>query len=143
MLKIPPDYTFLVQIAIFVVLWLVLRRLWFEPALKIIQARAARSEGAIQEARAVQVEAERLRAEHAAALDQARSEAQREMQEIVRAAEAEQKRVLDEARDEAQRTLAEVRGRIAEEVADARRTLRAQAEDIAGEVARKVLGRAV
>jgi F-type H+-transporting ATPase subunit b len=142
MLKIPPDYTFLVQVTIFIVLWLVLRRFWFAPALKILLERSARSEGALQEARAAQAEAERLRAEHAAALDQARSEAQREMQEILRGAEAEQKRLLDEARSEAQRTLGEVRTRIGEEVAVARRSLRDQADDIAREVARKVLGRA-
>src|SRR2546423_1408490 len=44
MLKIPPDYTFLVQIALFIALWLVLKRLWFDPALRIIHERAARSE---------------------------------------------------------------------------------------------------
>lgn len=143
MLKIPPDYTFLVEIVIFVVLWVSLRRLWFEPALRIIQERTKRSEGAIVEARAVQAEAERMRVEHAAALDQARSEAQREMQDIFRTAEAEQRRLLDAARGEAQQTLSEVRGRIAEEVAAARRALQAQADEIARDVARKVLGRAV
>ena len=143
MLKIPPDYTFLVQIAIFVVVWVALSRLWFGPALRVIRERAARSEGAIREARAVQAEAERLRLEHAAALDAARDEAHREMQEVVRGAEAEQKRLLAEAREEAQRTLAEVRTRVAEEVAAARRGLRAQVGEIAREVAQKVVGRSV
>lgn len=143
MLKIPPDYTFLVEIVLFVGLWIVLKRLWFDPALKVIRERAARSEGAVAEAKAVQAEAERLRAEQTAALDQARDEAQREMQEMIRTAEAEQKQLLDAARDEAQKTLAEARARIGEEVADARRALRADAEGIAHEVVRKVLGRAV
>jgi F-type H+-transporting ATPase subunit b len=143
MLKIPPDQTFLVEIAIFVVLWLVLKRLWFDPALKVIRERATRSEGAVQEARAIQAEAERLRAEHASALDQTRSEAQHEMQELLRGAEAEQKRLLHGAREEARRTLSEARAWIAEEVAAARRSLRDQAEQIAREVTRKVLGRAV
>jgi F-type H+-transporting ATPase subunit b len=143
MLKIPPDYTFLVEIVLFVALWLVLKRLWFDPALRVIRERAARSEGAIEEARAVQADAERLRAEHTAALDHARDEAQREMQEIVRTAEKEQKRMLDEARNDAQRVLGDARSRIVEEVADARRMLRAEAEGIAQEVVRKVLGRAV
>jgi F-type H+-transporting ATPase subunit b len=143
MLKIPPDQTFLVEIAIFVVLWLVLKRLWFDPALKVIRERATRSEGAVQEARVIQAEAERLRAEHAAALEQTKTEAQQEMQELLRGAEAEQKRLLDGAREDARRTLTEARARIAEEVAAARRSLRDQAEQIAREVARKVLGRAV
>src|SRR5262245_19246901 len=143
MLRIPPDYTFILQIVLFIVIWIALSRLWFGPALRIIRERAARSEGAVKEAQAVQAEAERLRAQHAAALDEARSEASREMQEIVRGAEAEQKRLIDEAREEAHRSLAEVRTVVAEDVAVARRGLREQAEEIAREVARKVLGRAV
>ena len=143
MLKIPPDYTFVVEILMFVALWIVLRRFWFDPALRVIQERARRSEGAIEEARAIQADAERLRAEHAAALDEARREAQREMQEMLRGAEAEQKQMLAEARDDAQRTMTEVRARVAEEVTAARAGLREQARDIAREVARVILGRAV
>jgi F-type H+-transporting ATPase subunit b len=141
MLKIPPDETFLFQVLLFVVVWLVLKRLWFDPAMRVIRARAERSEGAVAEARAIQAEAERLRREHAAALEEARGEAQREMQGIVRSAEAEQKRLIEEAREDAQRTLTEVRTRVAEEVAAARRSLRDQAEELAREVARKVVGR--
>src|SRR2546430_12309962 len=127
MLKIPPDYTFLVQIAIFVAFWLLVTRLWFRPALRIIRERRARSEGAIREARTIEAEAERLRAEHAAALDQTRAEAQRELQEIIRGAEAEQKRLIAEASAEAHRTLTDGQARVADEVARARRTLRVDA----------------
>jgi F-type H+-transporting ATPase subunit b len=143
MLKIPPDYTVLVQIVVFVVLWVVLKRLWFDPALRVIHERTARSEGAVREARAVQTEAERLRLEHSAALDEVRAAAQREMHDMVCAAEAEQKRLVAEAREQAQRTLAGVRSQVAEEVARARQGLRDQAGEIARDVARKVLGRAV
>src|SRR5881398_3773167 len=132
MLKIPPDQTFLIHIVVFVVFWLLVRRLWFLPALRIIRERTVRSEGAIREARAIEAEAERLRAEHAAALDQTRSEAQRELQEIIRGAEAEQKRLVAEASAEAHRTLTDVQARVADEVARARRTLR----DDAGALAR-------
>src|SRR2546429_6378913 len=99
------DYTLLVQMALFVALWLLLKRLWFDPALRLIRERTARSEGAVKEARAIQAEAERLRAEHAAALDQAKIEAQREMQEMVRQAEAEPQRLITEAPPDPQRTL--------------------------------------
>ena len=143
MLKIPPDYTYLVQIAIFVVFWLLVSRLWFAPALRVIRERAKRSEGAIREARAIEAEVARLRAEHAAALDQTRSEAQRELQEIIQDAEAEQKRLVAAATAEAQRTLTEVQARVAEEVAQARRALRDQAGELARMVTEKVLGRPV
>jgi len=143
MLKIPPDYTFLIQIAVFVAFWALVTRLWFRPALRIIRERKARSEGAIGEARTIEAEAERLRAEHAAALDQTRSEAQRELQEIIRSAEAEQKRLIAEAGTEARRTLVEVQTRVAEEVAQARRALRDEAARLARMVTEKILARPV
>jgi len=142
MLKIPPDYTFLVQIGLFVVFWLVMKRFWFGPALRIIKERAARSEGAIREAQAVQAEAERLGAEHAAALGAVKAEAHHDMQVIVRQAETEQQTILADARREAEQRLADARTRIAEEVAVARQGLRVQVEEIARDVMRKVLGRA-
>ncbi len=142
MLKIPPDYTFLIQIGLFVVFWLAMKRLLFGPALLVIGERAARSEGAIRQAQAMQAEAERLRAAHAAALETVKAEAHRDMQIIVREAEAEQQSILADARSEAERRLADTRIRIAEEMAVARRGLRVQVEEIAREVVRKVLGRA-
>lgn len=143
MLKIPPDQTFVLQIVLFVVLWLVLKRWWFEPALRVLHERRKRSEGAVGEARQLQAEADRLRREHAAALEQTRREAQREMQEIVREAEAEQKRIVGEATATAEGLLAEARSRVADEIATARRDLHGQVQDIARAVAAKVLGRAV
>ncbi len=144
MLEIPPDFkTLLVQATIIVVLWVVLGRLWFGPAMRVIRERSARSEGALEKARAIQTEAEALRARHAAAIDEARAESQKETEEVMRAADAEQRKLLGEARDEAQRVLNDARGRIAEEVATARQELRNQADHIAKEVARTVLGRSV
>src|SRR5439155_1408229 len=125
------NYTLLIQIPIFIILWMLLKRLWFDPALRIIRERTARSEGAVLEARAIQADAERLRAEHAAALDQARAEAEREVQDILREAEVEQKRLIAEAREDTQRMIGEVRGRIAAEMTTARQQLRETAHDIA------------
>ena len=51
----------------------------------------------VQEARALEAEIERLRSEHQAALQQARTEAQREVAEIMRRAEAEQKQLIAQA----------------------------------------------
>lgn len=142
MASIAPDpLSVVVQIVLFVCVWAALGFLWFRPALRVVHERAARSEGALREAQAIQAEAEKLRATHATALDEARSEAQREMQEILRTAEAEQKRLIAEAREDAHRTLGEVHGRVTEELVAARQGLRTDAESIAREVVRKVLGR--
>jgi F-type H+-transporting ATPase subunit b len=137
------NYSLAVQAALFVALWLVLKWFWFDPALKVIAERVTRSEGQVREARALEAEIEKLRSEHQAALQQARTEAQREVADIMRRAEAEQKQLIAQATDDAQRTLAEIRGRVAEEVAAARRTLSADVGTLAREVARRVLERAV
>jgi F-type H+-transporting ATPase subunit b len=142
MLEIPPNFPILlVQAAIFVVLWFLLARLWFGPAMRLIHERNARSAGAIEKANAVQAEAEALRARHATAIEDARAEAHRDMEQLVRGAQAEQRKAIEAAHDEAHRVLTDARGKIAEEVAAARQELRNQAEQIANEVARKVLGR--
>jgi F-type H+-transporting ATPase subunit b len=144
MVEIPPDWTtFFTQIAVFLVLWLVLKRFWFEPAQRVLKERERRTEGAMQEARRMREEAEKLRAEHEAALEEARSEAQREVNEILRAAEAEHKRIIAQAAEDAQRTLTEVRARVADEVNIARSTLQNEVHAIAREVAQTVVGRTV
>lgn len=131
------------QIVLFLGLWLVLKRFWFDPVTAVLRERAARSEGAVQQAEAVQQEVERLRTEHAKALDDARREAQQEMQEILRHADAQQKRIVEEAMSDAERTLGEARERIAAEVAEARSSLSDEAAAIAKRVVESVMGRAV
>jgi F0F1-type ATP synthase membrane subunit b/b' len=144
-MDIPKEFfpVLLVQIALFLGLWMALKRLWFDPALKVIAAREARSHGAVAAAEILHAEAEQLRRQHAAAIDDAKAEAQREVQEILRQAEAEQRRVIGEATGAAQRSLAEVQERVAQEVAAARQDLETNVRAIAREVATVVLGRPV
>lgn len=137
------NYSLVLQIVLFVALWIALKRLWFEPAMRLIAERQRRSEGEVEKARTLSAEVERLRRDHNAALQHAKSEVQREVAEIMRQAEAEQKQLIAQASDDAQRTLATVRARVAEDVAAARKTLSAEVGAIAHEVARRVVGRAV
>ncbi len=137
------DISLVYQIVLFAVLWLVLKRWWFDPALAVVRERTLRSEGALAEARAVREEAARLRREHEQALAQARLEAQREVQEILRASEQEQRRLIEEATTDAEQTLRAARARIAEDIAAARRSLHGEVDALAQEVARVVLGRPV
>lgn len=144
-MDIPKEFVpvLLVQIALFLGLWMVLKRLWFGPALAVLAARESRSHSSIAEAKKVQDEAERLRREHAAAIEQARAEAQRDVQELLRQAEVTQRELIGQATEEAQRSAAATREQVSQEVARARETLRADVEAIAKDVARAVMGRAV
>lgn len=143
MLKIPPDETFLYQIALFFVIWFLLKRFWFVPTLAVIKERSKRSAGAVAEAAKIQAEVARLREEHATALEQTRAEAQLVVREILRAADVEQRKLVDEATAAAQAALAEAREQVAKEIAAARAELNAQVQSIAKEMAATVLGRAV
>src|SRR5262249_15973079 len=97
------NYSLVVQAALFVALWLALKRLWLDGGLRVLAERAKRSEGQVAEARRLEAEIEQLRREHQAALQKARSDAQREVADIMRRAEAEQKQLIAQATEEAQR----------------------------------------
>ena len=144
-MDIPKEFlpVLLVQIALFLALWMVLKRFWFDPVLRVIAAREKRSHGSIADAKRLQDEAERLRREHTAAMDQARGDAQREVQELLRKADAAQRELIEQATAEAHRTATEMRGRVAAEVAAARKDLEAEAHTIARELAKTMLGRAI
>jgi F-type H+-transporting ATPase subunit b len=131
------------QVALFLVLFVVLKRLWFSPVAAVLHERERRSEGALAEAREMHARAEELRSQHAKALEEARSEARREVHELWRAAEAEQHRLIEEAQADAERTLDGARAQIARDVARARQELDAQVREIAREAAQAVLGRVV
>lgn len=137
------NYSFVLQVGLFLALWAMLKKFWFDPALRVIKERASRSEGEVEKARALEGEVARLRQEHETAVQRARAEAQREVADIIRLAESEQKHLISQANDDAQRTLSDVRERVAEDIAAARRTLHDEVGPIAREVARQVLGRAV
>ena len=137
------NYSLAVQALIFVALWLALKWLWFDPALRVLKERSARSQGQVAVARELEAEVARLRQEHDVAIRQAKAETQREVAEMLRRAEAEQKQLIAHANEDAQHTLADVRGRVAEEVAGARKSLTGDVGAIAHEVARVVVGRAV
>jgi F-type H+-transporting ATPase subunit b len=137
------NYSFVLQVVLFLILWAVLKRFWFDPAMSVIRERARRSEGEIEKARALEAEVARLRQAHEAAVQRARSEAQREVGEIIRRAEAEQKQLITEANEDAQRTLNGVRTRVAEDIAAARKSLNDEVGSLAREIARQVLGRTV
>jgi len=144
-MDIPAEFVpvLLAQIALFCALWFVLKRFWFDPVLRVLAAREKRTHGSIAEAKHLQDDAERMRREHEAAIAEAKAEAQREVQDMLRKADAAQRELIDQATADAQRTANEMRERVAGEVAAARQTLQGEVDAIARELARVVVGRAV
>jgi F-type H+-transporting ATPase subunit b len=141
MIKLPPDWTFVVQVIAFIVFWQLMRWAVFVPAQRALRARAERTTGDRARADALRAEAETITANVEAQLAEARHEGARAADGVRRAAEANEQTILGRYRDQALALLERERAATATQVAAARAPLQAEAERLAGSVIAKVLGR--
>ncbi|MCB9534737.1 MAG: ATP synthase F0 subunit B [Myxococcales bacterium] len=137
------DYSFVIQLGIVLVLMVLLKQLIFEPYLKSIVARDARTDEARDDADALRKRAAELSDRYAAGLHDAREAAFEARQALRITGAAEKEAVVTEARQDAARTLEEGHTQAATQFEAARTKLLAQVDDIARLVVEKVLGRGV
>lgn len=138
-----PDWTFLFQIALFLLLWTFLRRFLFEPNFAVLKAREERGAGAVKEASRVKAEAQAMGEQYAAQLTEARTGATQQVDAIYRDAETQAQSLLNTARAEATQTIAQMRDSLQQEIAEARRSLEERAPEFSHEIAQKLLGRSL
>jgi len=138
-----PDWTFLFQIALFLLLWTFLRRSLFEPNFAVIKAREERGAGAVKEASRVKAEAQAMGEQYAAQLLEARTGATQQVDALYRDAEAQAQSVINAARDDAAQTIAQMRDSLQKEIIEARQSLEARAPEFSNEIAQKLLGRSL
>lgn len=141
MLTFPPDWTFIFQIVLFLILWQCLRRWLFEPHLEVFRNREQRSAGAIQEASRVKTEAATMAEQYAAQLAQTRTGVMQAVDTVYRAAEEQARQLADGARAEAAQALSTMRETLSLEVAAARSDLERRVPEFAREISEKLLGR--
>ena len=145
--KAPPvidlDGTVLVQFAIFVAMYLVLRRFLFQPYLQMRATREAHIEGAEKTARELERKRESMDADYQQRLQKARSGAEEERLRLQAEARTREAEVLAQARTRAQGRVVEAQKKIAAQVATAQSELERQAEPLARSLAHKLLGREV
>ena len=137
------DYTFVVQIVFFLALLFLLRRLLFTPFVALLEEREKKTEGAKSEATALMAEGERLRAEYESAVAQARDQGAALKEGIVQEARSGRERILAQAREQAAARLTIVREEIRQEMIKARQFAARETEEIARQMAEKVLGRKI
>jgi F-type H+-transporting ATPase subunit b len=137
------DISILYQVILFVILWLILNKVLFQPYLKLLDERERRTTGAQHDSTELEHESARLRAQYEEKIAQARSLAAAERERILQTAREEREKILGEARQEAEQTLAARRKEIATALEVERRLAAAEATTIAQEIASKVLGRKV
>ena len=138
-----PDWSFTLQIANFLFLIFALNILLYRPIRRILIERRDKFKGmesAIQHAAQTVQEKE---AAFAKAIKDARARGLKEKEGLVQQAEAEESRLIESINARAQADLTEIREKIKGEADRARQSLQQDVGRFAGEIARKILGRAV
>ncbi|HSJ65902.1 MAG TPA: F0F1 ATP synthase subunit B [Gemmatimonadaceae bacterium] len=128
-------------LVIFVILLFVLSKFAFKPITAAVIAREQALQKAIDDAKRDREEAARVLAEHRAALDAARGDAQRLIVEGREAGERVRAEIVEQARAEHQEMMERVRREIASEKDRAIAELRREAVDLAIKGAGKVIER--
>jgi F-type H+-transporting ATPase subunit b len=126
-------------ILIILTFYLILRAVFFKPLLKVMAEREARTAGARTAAQAAEAAAAGKVKQYQEALKQARAQVYAEQEAARKKLLDERAAVLKEARSKAAAEVAAGKERVAKELAAARREIEASVEQLAAEIARRVL----
>lgn len=137
------DYTVLIQLVLFGVLFVIANKLLFQPYLALRRRRKDGIEGARAEAERMTAQADAKLADYEKQLALARSRANEEGRKVRAEAAAHEKQVTDAARAEAQKAIDAAGAKMRSETDAARAQLLPQADTIAHQIASKLLGREV
>ena len=135
------DSTVFVQLAIFVVTALVLSKYLFKPYLAIVAQRGAGMEGARDEARRLDEEAQARLADYDARMAAAKSHASAERGKLQSAAVVRDREISEAARASTHGALEVARAKLAKDAAETRAQLEPRAQEIARGIFKKILGR--
>ncbi len=137
------DISFLFQIILFVLLWAGLKRLLFDPVVRVLDTREARTSGLSREAAALKAAADHGAAEYERRMQQARQELAAEIETLRIASEREERQVIAEAHHQASTRLLQLRETLAREAESARVPLGAEARALSLSMLERVVGRKI
>lgn len=136
------NVTLLIQLALFLVLLAGLSKFLFTPFLRIYDERERRIEGAAAEAARMVAGSDHKAEAIESTLRSAQDEARSILRELREKGVAKERAIIDEARTSAQLRLEGARTELRGTTERVREKLRAEAQDLAGEIVEKVLNRA-
>src|SRR5262245_27104313 len=137
------DISILYQIILFVLLWLILNKVFFQPYLHLLEEREHKTSGAEHDSAELEHEGARLRTLYQEKIAQAQAAGYASKEAILQEARQQREKILTGARQEATQTLEHVRGEIAAAVEQEKRLAVAEVATVASEMASKVLGRRI
>jgi F-type H+-transporting ATPase subunit b len=142
-INVDVDFTFLVQLVMFVALTLVLKPLLFDPMLKLFEEREKRIDGAKAQARKIDERSATALAKYEAEMTRARAAANAERDKIRADALAREQRILSGVREATAKVMEEGKRAARAEAERVRSALKTQSAETARELAARVLGREV
>jgi F-type H+-transporting ATPase subunit b len=137
------DLTIVLQIFIFVILWLILKNLLFQPYIALLDERQRRTAGARDRSDELEHEGERLRMQYEEGIAKAQAAGYAAKDLIVQGARQQRESILGQARQEAAGFLGRARADIQGELARQRDFVIRDGKEIGQEMAEKILGRRV
>lgn len=140
---VQPNVTIFIVFGLFLIFAFILNQILFKPIGKVLDERESLTDGAAAEARAAARQYQSRLANYEETIRQARAESYRKIEEQRKAALDERQKLIDAARAQAEVEIAKGREQIAGEAAVARTQLESEARQIAEQISRTVLGRAV
>jgi len=141
MLTFPPDSSFLIQIASFLLLWLGLKRLLFDPVMRVLEAREARTTGMLLEAADLKARAEQSAAEYDRRMRDIYQQLAADAERARTAAVAEERQLIRSARDQASSALLQAREGLGRQAESARALLAADAQELSARMLERIAGR--
>lgn len=136
-----PNLSVVFVIIAVVLLAIVLDRVLFKPLLRVMRERDSAITSALQLAESATMKARDASAEFDAKVAAARTELYKEMDERRKAAEGYRNELVAKTRAEVDAQLAGAKAELEVQAAQARATLAADADELARDIAAKVLGR--
>ncbi len=141
MIKI--DWTILLQAANFMVLMLVLNSILYRPLRNLLNRRRESIDGAHGRARELETQIAEKMSRYQEQLQQAKLKGNEEKMALRAAAAKNEAELLASAHQSASEQLQTIKNRVQAEAEVARKSLKTETEVLAGQVAAKVLGRAL
>ena len=140
---IQPDGSLVFILVLFLIFIFLMNRLLFKPIGRVLDEREALTEGAVIEARAASRQYQSRLADYESTIRQARAESYRHLEQQRAAALEERRRSIEEVKREASEKIESAKSEIEGQSANARTALEAESRQIADQISRTVLGRAV
>ena len=137
------DVTLLINIGLWILLFIVLRPLLWDPMIKLITARESGMQGSREKARDLEKDAGEKKAEYESAIKNARGKAAESREKLRSEAKSKETEILGQARQASQAAIDAQRAQIRTQRETLTTEVKALVPQLATDIASKVMGREV